>query len=70
MKNRVHVDVYGDTNELLRRGATMVVRCLDGQCSPTEGNEFRVSPPTGECWCAVAPFGATATGVRQGRAFR
>jgi hypothetical protein len=43
VKNRVHVDVFGDVNELVRRGATVV----DAQprwivMTDPEGNEFCV----------------------------
>jgi hypothetical protein len=45
VKNRVHVDVYGDVDELVRRGASV----LDRQprwtvLADPEGNEFCVFP--------------------------
>ena len=49
MKNRVHVDVFGDVDALIGRGATIV----DTQPKWTvladpEGNEFCVFPPATE----------------------
>src|SRR5262245_38520749 len=46
VKNRVHVDVYGDVAELLGRGATMVDRQDRWTVlADPEGNEFCVFEP-------------------------
>lgn len=47
VKNRVHVDVYGDADDLLRRGATLVAREERWTVvADPEGNEFCVFPLT------------------------
>jgi hypothetical protein len=47
-KNRMHLDVYGDTEEILAAGATLLHRNVgigwDVLADP-EGNEFCVFPP-------------------------
>jgi Glyoxalase-like domain len=50
-KNRVHIDVYGDVDSLVARGATLLTR-LEGWTvmADPEGNEF----------CVFAPGGADA----------
>ena len=45
VKNRVHLDVYGNDNELLRRGATLIDRREEWTVmTDPEGNEFCVEP--------------------------
>ncbi len=48
-KNRVHLDVWGDAEELLALGARLVVPPRDGVdwhvLADPEGNEFCVFPP-------------------------
>ena len=49
MKNRMHIDVWGDADELIARGASMVLpkgddRWWDVLADP-EGNEFCVFAP-------------------------
>jgi hypothetical protein len=48
-KNRMHLDVWGDTEELLAMGATLVRRHDDSIewdiLADPEGNEFCVFPP-------------------------
>jgi Glyoxalase-like domain len=46
VKNRVHIDVFGDVDKLLEGGATMIAR--RGRwtvMADPEGNEFCVFPP-------------------------
>ena len=47
VKNRVHLDVEGEVDELIRRGATVVERheAWTVMADP-EGNEFCAFPPT------------------------
>ncbi len=49
VKNRVHVDLFGDSDELLALGATLVRRRDDERnwdvLADPEGNEFCVFPP-------------------------
>jgi len=45
-KNRVHVDVYGDVDDLLRRGATLLAR---------EERWTVLGDPEGNEFCAFAP---------------
>ena len=45
-KNRVHIDVFGDVDELVTRGATIVERHERWTVmADPEGNEFCVFPP-------------------------
>jgi len=45
VKNRVHVDVFGDPDDLERRGATLLDGCADWTVmADPEGNEFCVFP--------------------------
>jgi hypothetical protein len=49
LKNRVHIDVFGDVDELVERGATMIDRQERWTVmTDPEGNEFCVFPPRGE----------------------
>jgi Glyoxalase-like domain len=46
-KNRVHVDVYGNVEDLIRRGATLVASEEDWTVvADPEGNEFCVFNPS------------------------
>jgi Glyoxalase-like domain len=50
VKNRVHIDLYGDTEELISLGATLVRRRDDDErnwdvLADPEGNEFCVFTP-------------------------
>jgi hypothetical protein len=46
VKNRVHVDVYGDVDDLIRRGAMLVARKENWTVvADPEGNEFCVFIP-------------------------
>jgi Glyoxalase-like domain len=46
VKNRVHLDVYGDVEDLLARGATLIERHPRWTVmADPEGNEFCVFPP-------------------------
>lgn len=45
-KNRVHIDVYGDPEQLMASGATLVRRLPEWTVlTDPEGNEFCVFPP-------------------------
>ncbi len=46
VKNRLHIDVYGDTDALIARGATLVEATQDNWVvlADPEGNEFCVFP--------------------------
>jgi hypothetical protein len=49
VKNRMHLDLYGDTDELVALGARLVRRRDEGRewdvLADPEGNEFCVFPP-------------------------
>ena len=48
VKNRIHWDLYGDVDDLVARGATVLAELPGSKVlADPEGNEFCVFPPTG-----------------------